>query len=332
MYKVIRKPSGLIFAIGVFVMPCFSQSFLCAQIQPSMNPCEIPLELQQARGWFASNQAPRALATLAAALRKEPTAQLVAKELLAALNQRNFPRLLEVSNSTVQSIVRPKPPWKSLDGMRELQLLTNGTGQLYDAGTGKSVGAPLQHSSGITSAYFSPDSQRVATLCQRDGTTRIWDTTTGHPLSPLLKHRSQINSAQFSPNGRLLVTGSCDNTAQVWDGFTGALVSEPMWVGYIVSLTEWSSDSQRVMVTLYDQGRKVYVFDVQPGRWGERLKSVNHRFDGKPKAEYVWLADLAEAIGGLRLNEGRTQTIPWEERLKVQKHMVTIEEQSKEIP
>jgi len=40
-------------------------------------------------------------------------------------------------------------------------------------------------------------------------------------LPPLQCHDDYIYSVAFSPNGSKIVSGSCDNTIQIWDASTG---------------------------------------------------------------------------------------------------------------
>ena len=48
------------------------------------------------------------------------------------------------------------------------------TARVWDAASGKPIGAPMKHESGVLSAKFSPDGQRVVTA-SKDGTARLWD-------------------------------------------------------------------------------------------------------------------------------------------------------------
>jgi dipeptidyl aminopeptidase/acylaminoacyl peptidase len=54
----------------------------------------------------------------------------------------------------------------------------------------------------------------------------IWDVATGREVRRLAGHAGGINSVAFSPNGKLLVTGSMDTTALVWDA-AGLLPATP---------------------------------------------------------------------------------------------------------
>jgi hypothetical protein len=51
---------------------------------------------------------------------------------------------------------------------------STGTAQLWNAATGKPIGAPMEHKGAVRSAQFSPDGQRVVTASY-DNTARVWD-------------------------------------------------------------------------------------------------------------------------------------------------------------
>jgi dipeptidyl aminopeptidase/acylaminoacyl peptidase len=77
----------------------------------------------------------------------------------------------------------------------------------------------LTHGDAVTSAAFSPDSQRIVTASD-DKTARVWKADgTGEPLV-LRGHEDRVLSAAWSPDGQRIVTTSGDNTARVWTGLT----------------------------------------------------------------------------------------------------------------
>ncbi len=71
------------------------------------------------------------------------------------------------------------------------------------------------------SAVFSPDSRRVLTVGGNGA--RIWDAETGAEgmsLSP----NGAMAAASFSPDAQLVVTGSWDNSAKIWEAATGKVL------------------------------------------------------------------------------------------------------------
>jgi WD40 repeat protein len=70
---------------------------------------------------------------------------------------------------------------------------------------------------GVVACYtLSPD-HRLLALGDSDGTIRLFDVNSGKELQPLRGHRGCIASLEFSADGTLLVSGSEDTTALVWD-------------------------------------------------------------------------------------------------------------------
>ena len=92
-------------------------------------------------------------------------------------------------------------------------------------------------------------------------------------------------SAQFSPDGTRVVTASEDKTARVWDARTGAALGEPLRHEGRVNSAQFSPDGTRVVTASEDQTARVW--DVITG--------------APDDAEN--LAALAEAVGGLTVNE-----------------------------
>lgn len=84
------------------------------------------------------------------------------------------------------------------------------------------------------SLAFSPDGAKLAmgsceklvgmgplSTCVR-GEVRLWDVATGRPHDPfLVAHNDLVSSVAFSPNGRILASGSDDNTILLWNLDTG---------------------------------------------------------------------------------------------------------------
>jgi WD40 repeat protein/serine/threonine protein kinase len=100
--------------------------------------------------------------------------------------------------------------------------------RVWEAATGKEIGAFAGHKYEITCLAFSPDPRRVhLALGNRDGTAWIWDVTAGK--ESLLLHSPEMQAIQclaYSPDGTHLAMGSHDQksgtkTVWVWDATTG---------------------------------------------------------------------------------------------------------------
>ena len=58
-----------------------------------------------------------------------------------------------------------------------------GTAQVWDAATGKSLSPPFVHHESVKSSWFSPDGARVVTASS-DRTAQVWDAASGEPALP----------------------------------------------------------------------------------------------------------------------------------------------------
>lgn len=102
------------------------------------------------------------------------------------------------------------------------------TARVWDLATLHSRGsgaAPLQdlpsrqlaggHSSSLSSAAFSPNSQLVVTA-GADSSIRVWDSRSGFERAALLgRHRGKVNQAAFHPDGRSIISVGDDGMALV---------------------------------------------------------------------------------------------------------------------
>jgi WD40 repeat protein/predicted Ser/Thr protein kinase len=87
---------------------------------------------------------------------------------------------------------------------------------------------PIQCSTEVIHAAFSPNGQAVVTSDLRSATAQIWDIQTGQPLSEPFRHQDWLLSAEFSPDGRRVVTAGGDDTARIWDAQTDRLLGVPV--------------------------------------------------------------------------------------------------------
>jgi WD40 repeat protein len=123
--------------------------------------------------------------------------------------------------------------------------------QVFDASTGKPLGAPMQHGGPVTQLMFSPDGRRLA-AASFDFTARVWDVETGTPVTAPLRHQGFLFSALFVRDGTRLLTGG-DTAAHLWDAATGkelALYPHPHERVFQAELTA----NEQQLITALDLG------------------------------------------------------------------------------
>ena len=152
------------------------------------------------------------------------------------------------------------------------------TARLWDVSTGKPVGAPMNHDSEVFAVCFSPDGQMILTA-SRDGTARLWDAGTAQATGIVLRHRyslrdndsslgrddepreqtSLIKAVAFSPDGKIVLTGSVDATARLWDVVSGKLIGEPFLHEGDVNAVAFSPDGAAILTSTR---WKTYLWDT----------------------------------------------------------------------
>jgi len=96
-------------------------------------------------------------------------------------------------------------------------LATGGLGdpvRLWSLRSGRTV-RRIDPGAGVADLDFSSDGRRLAVAAGE--VVKMYDVDSGRPQATLRGHDLFVNSVSFSPNGRLLVAGSNDDTARVWD-------------------------------------------------------------------------------------------------------------------
>jgi hypothetical protein len=147
------------------------------------------------------------------------------------------------------------------------------------------AGASVTHTGAATSLRFSADGKLLATA-SADETARVWNVATRRPITRPLAHAGEVTTASISPDGRSVLTASIDGTARVWSLATSLPVTDPLIHGNRVESAEWSPDGRRIVTASWDACGRIWSLPV---------------FQPTPETA-GWLADVAEAYGGLRLS------------------------------
>ncbi len=133
---------------------------------------------------------------------------------------------------------------------------------------GNAAWLDLGDRSGILwSAQFSPSGDRVLTIGGNDA--QMWDIGSREQLVRFTPHGT-VASADLSPDGRLLVTGSWDRSAKIWDVSTGKAIRKLDGVhqGFVNSV-EFSPNG-KLILTASDDGT-ARVWDVASGEVTEPI-------------------------------------------------------------
>jgi WD40 repeat protein len=199
----------------------------------------------------------------------------------------------------------------SVDGRRSVNWERNVKGlgfiaQVWDERTKKPVGKPMRHTSEINKASFSVDGGRIVTASD-DKTAQVWDAESGKPVGEPMRHEDTVAAASFSADGRRVVTASSDKTARVWDAQTGKPVGEPMRHEVRLTAASFSADGGRILTVSEDGTARVWDIAVDLDL---PLPS--------------WVPELAEALGGRKLNEEGMLVQPNKSILELRKELLAL--------
>jgi len=227
-------------------------------------------------------------------------------------------RLWSLENAQVIRTIDPKSDavFTSVDLSPDGRLAmavcaAKGTVRMWQLETGAEVregeGAWLDFGrDGVTwAARFSPDGSRVLTVGGNDA--RLWDFLTRASLGRFSPHGS-VASADISPDGKLLVTGSWDQSVKIWDIESGRALRklEGVHEGYVNSV-EFSPDGVTILTGSDDgtarlwevatgeaskvefRGHESRIRQARFSDDGERVLTVAH-----DKTARIWSAQTGE--------------------------------------
>ena len=116
---------------------------------------------------------------------------------------------------------------------------------------------------------------RLLVVSSGDGVEALVDSATGRVVRPLRGHRSPIYTPGISADGRLLVTGSKDNTVRFWSLPDGRPIGAPLRFPFGLFDTQLSPDGRWVTVVLVDRRFKGGTVEVWDARSRHRVRSVH---------------------------------------------------------
>ncbi|WP_406695264.1 protein kinase [Singulisphaera sp. Ch08] len=146
------------------------------------------------------------------------------------------------------------------DGRAFLAAGEDTTAHLWDPYNGRPMGPPLPLESEIMALGFSPDGQTIVTA--EGSSARLWHVAqgvaTGQTRQVLHGHQGFIYCLAFSRDGRLVATGSEDDTARVWEVKTGRPIGPPLPHGASVISVAFSPDGRTLLTGCNDQTARLW--------------------------------------------------------------------------
>ncbi|WGV26407.1 protein kinase domain-containing protein [Halotia branconii] len=162
---------------------------------------------------------------------------------------------------------------KSIAFSPDGQILASGSWDkkviLWDINTNTEIYTLTKHQLQVSSVAFSPQGKLLATA-SFDRTIHLWQLTTqksegqfqNHPcctlLGSLLGHTRAVLTIAFSPDGKILATGSDDNTIKLWEVSTGQLITTLSGHSWSVVAIAFTADGETVISASWDKTVKLW--------------------------------------------------------------------------
>lgn len=221
-------------------------------------------QIEHAEDLFARGESSLALANLAQILRSHPSHAVAADRVVAALNQRSFPRL---ATPPLSHPSRPFAARFSPDGQTVITLARDRALRFWDAKSGRETNPAILHPGRIISVEFSPDGQRLVTACT-DGKARVHDVATGAAALPPLVHEGPVSAAVFSPDARWIAT-TANQQLHLYDAATGTAHRKPLPHAAKVAGLGFGPDGQ--WLATFSEEPNVGIWETATGKLRQQL-------------------------------------------------------------
>lgn len=163
--------------------------------------------------------------------------------------------------------------WFSLDGRHvvtgvQIQSQTRRIdrffAQVWDAATGKAVGAPLEITGHLREVRSTVDGiWALIVNPNQPGEARLWNLLSRQMVAGPFAHRGTVVDGSFNSDATKIATASFDNTARVWDAKTGAALTPPLDHRQWVCHTTFHPDGWLLATGSFDFNARVW--DVRTG-------------------------------------------------------------------
>ena len=123
--------------------------------------------------------------------------------------------------------------------------------RLWDVETGNSLFTITGHRNGIRALAFSPNGKTLASAAFSE--LYLWNTTTANQITSILQEQLELNSTLvFSPDSSILVSGNQYGVIQLWDTYTGDILSTRTGHTFWIKAMVFSADSKTLVSTGWD--------------------------------------------------------------------------------
>ena len=199
---------------------------------------------------------------------------------------------------------------------------SDGTIQIWDAGTGDRIYEFKEHTDSVRAVHFSRDRTKLVSA-SLDGTSILWNLVgKGGKLHSPIQHNASVYTAKFSPDGNTFATGSADKLIRLWD--TNTTEQTLTFIGHkdSVRIFDFSPDGSTLVSGSPDG--KIIVWDIVGARRrieilghtggikalayteDNRIRACGTGLDGKLR---LWDAGTSSELSILREHTGLTQAV-----------------------